>query len=47
MGVAQQLFGARADVVGHPVWNLRRETPEALSRGQDSAYLDEECWGRL
>mmetsp|Transcript_60626 Transcript_60626/g.188277 ORF Transcript_60626/g.188277 Transcript_60626/m.188277 type:complete len:271 (+) Transcript_60626:483-1295(+) len=54
IAVAEQLLGADADIMGHPVWNLRCKTPEALSQGQatvpwhqDTSYLDEECWDKL
>jgi len=54
MAVAEQLLGRSADIMGHPVWNLRCKTPENTSLGQatvpwhqDTAYLDEECWDKL
>ena len=54
MGIAQQLLGPDAAIAGHPVWNLRCKTPEALSQGQatvpwhqDNAYLAEESWDVL
>ena len=54
LDAASQILGEDEDIMGHPVWNIRCKTPEALSQGQatvpwhqDNSYLSEECWDKL
>lgn len=51
LNICQQLLGPKADIGGHPVWNVRSKVPKndrsTVPFHQDNAYVSKDCWHTL